>query len=269
MVNQSWKNKPFYWLHLLGIWMHAYADSGAHMYYAGTPAWHINEAHESVYDRTDGQKRLIIWLFGNWYAIKGVEGCAPTCPWPKKACFKSVFYHGHARMGHLPDYPWMKYEYQPMWLSKKHKIVKDNPAEYIRTLKEMIWALAFQNDYAKPLDYSYIDQSDDIFDQLDPNIPKYLEIVRKILEQKVSADNFDDLIGKRCDTWKHELSDGGGLRALGQPSEYYPKSWVEKAKESGRSHLSQGNHHMVSSISLELTLGGISLSILTPLSSSC
>src|SRR5271157_2066881 len=51
MVKQSWplQSRPSNWLHMLGIRMHAYADTGAHMYYAGTPAWHVNDSGDYVY----------------------------------------------------------------------------------------------------------------------------------------------------------------------------------------------------------------------------
>ena len=55
------KGQP-YELHLIGLRMHVLADTAAHAYYAGTPAWHVNDAGAKVYDLTVNPKKEVPWL---------------------------------------------------------------------------------------------------------------------------------------------------------------------------------------------------------------
>lgn len=237
MVNQYWKDKPAYWLHLIGIWMHAYADTGSHKYFAGTPAWHINDAGSIVYDRTSNSPIPIIWFPGKWYAIQeGVEAYPPDLSPPGLEKLRSIYYHGHVRMGHVPDYPWMIYSYHPRWSSKEK--TKNNPELYIRTFKEMILALQYQEGNGRSIDYSRIDQD---LDQLesDSKISKYIETVKGILGKKVSkhSSTYKKFIDNRCDIWRGALSSDGELSDLGKPIEYDPKAWVNTAKKSNKDQI--------------------------------
>lgn len=111
------KGKP-YELQLIGLRMHVFADTAAHAFYAGTPAWHVNYVGDKVYDLTVNPKKEVPWLPN----LPG-EQCTPAIT----IYYDSIFYHGHGRMGSVPDYPWIKYEYSPKWSATP--IIKDNPIE--------------------------------------------------------------------------------------------------------------------------------------------
>lgn len=49
---------------------------------------------------------------------------------------------GHGRIGHLPDYSYIKYKYMPAW-GKYEEIIKDNPSDYLHAFCQMIYALKY------------------------------------------------------------------------------------------------------------------------------
>lgn len=116
-------------LHLTGIRMHVLADTWAHCYYAGTPNYWINNAGKDVYKHSRGERSELSW---------GVFGGQETSTAPT-LFVKSTFYLGHGRMGHLPDYPWIKYEYNPKWAGIS--LTKDNPTDYLKGFSQMVAAL--------------------------------------------------------------------------------------------------------------------------------
>lgn len=214
-----------YWLQLLGIKMHAYADTGAHMYYAGLQSTQLNDAHQDVYDITDDNNTKLTWIWGwDWMGYKlGSEICTPPMG------TDSIFYLGHGRMGHLPDYPWMKYAYQPEWLSES--ITKDNPSEFMRTFLEMVLALKYQRTDGGTFDYSSIEE--DIM-ELKKSISEFLPVINDLLITKpdlTGVTSYNEVIETRCDLWKKELSVGGRLANLGLPNDYDPDSWVKEARK--------------------------------------
>jgi hypothetical protein len=131
------KGKP-YELLLIGLRMHVFADTAAHAYYAGTPAWHVNEVGAKVDDLTVNPKKEVPWLPN----LPG-EQCTPATT----IYYDSIFYLGHGRMGSVPDYPWIRYEYSPKWSATP--IIKDNPVEYLKLFREMVTALKCIKDGKK------------------------------------------------------------------------------------------------------------------------
>lgn len=135
MINDVTKNYrgTSYEIYMTGLRMHVLADTWAHMYYAGIPAWFMNDALNDVYDITRGKTISWVWV---WPEIDrfNLENCTPTMP-----AYNSYVYLGHGRMGHLPDYPWIKYRYTPLWSSRP--IIKDNPTEFMLAFKQMVKAL--------------------------------------------------------------------------------------------------------------------------------
>ena len=59
--------------------------------------------------------------------------------------YNGIVYLAHARMGHLPDYPYMHLRYRPQWLSRNHgngmEITRDNPKDFLLAFKQMVYAL--------------------------------------------------------------------------------------------------------------------------------
>jgi hypothetical protein len=115
-------------LEMVGLRMHVLADTWAHMYFAGTPSWWVNEAGANVYAIEGGQRSKITWggAYSEWST-------------PAATSFESLAYLGHGRMGHVPDYAWLKYEYTPQWSSQP--ITKDNTQEFMRAFVEMVRAM--------------------------------------------------------------------------------------------------------------------------------
>ncbi|MCX8130890.1 MAG: RICIN domain-containing protein [Clostridia bacterium] len=123
-----------YEMHLAGLRMHVLADTWAHMYYAGIPAWFINNAGDKVYDISNG--RIEVKWRRIWPLTDIFSGEEAT---PDALAYNSYVYLGHGRMGHLPDYPWIKYEYSPQWAGGS--IIKDNPTSFMLAFKQMVAAL--------------------------------------------------------------------------------------------------------------------------------
>ncbi|SCY14826.1 DUF6765 family protein [Desulfoluna spongiiphila] len=123
-------------LQMLGLRMHILCDTWAHCYYAGIPAWFMNNAGETVMDiHPDGSEHEVawtrVWPLGDLF---NPEIATPALP-----AYNSYAYQGHGRMGHLPDYPYMRYRYQPQWSGEP--IIKDNRDFFMKAFKQMVQAM--------------------------------------------------------------------------------------------------------------------------------
>lgn len=101
----------------IGIKMHVLADSWAHKYFAGIPAWFINQTYN--YENKTAK-------FKNPISV------------PDLLAYNSLMYLGHGSAGHWPDLPYMKYSYTPRWT--KEKLI-DNPADYLLAFRQMVKVL--------------------------------------------------------------------------------------------------------------------------------
>ncbi|MCZ0861197.1 jacalin-like lectin [Methanocorpusculum sp. MG] len=130
-----------YALQMIGLRMHVMADTWAHMYFAGRPAWYVNDVEGKVeeYDG-DGWHPLTFIYTADDNVEKRLYSCTPTMP-----RYSAIAYHGHGRMGHLPDYGFMRYRYSPQWRSSasaSEKILeKDNPEVFLHAFQQMVYAL--------------------------------------------------------------------------------------------------------------------------------
>lgn len=97
--------------HLIGLRMHVMADTWAHKYYSGFPAWFIN-SHTQF---------------------------SEICLIPDAPSFNSPFYLGHGQTCHSPDYPYLKYTVSPQWSNER--ITKDNPEDFFKAFEQMYTAL--------------------------------------------------------------------------------------------------------------------------------
>lgn len=206
------KGQP-YELHLIGVRMHVLADTAAHAYYAGTPAWHVNNVDSDVYYFTDNRewKKVPFGVSNEW--------CTPNFP---TLAFDSDFYLGHGRMGCVPDYPWIKYKYIPQWREKADEdkeLIKDNPDEYLKIFKKMVTALKCIRNQK-------------IFDpnDLEPIDQKYIDVINKILRTKHDFGLSDSGDQIRCAAWKKAISDGSLSPLVTMPEEYNPDIWLNIAK---------------------------------------
>lgn len=98
-------------LHEIGLRMHILADTWAHTYYSGVPAWFNNSVSEGG---------GIPWL-------------------PPTSYYNSFTYMGHCRAGSFPDYPYKKFTFKIQW--SRDPITKNNPSDFLLALKQMTEAL--------------------------------------------------------------------------------------------------------------------------------
>ncbi len=207
------KGEP-YELHLIGLRMHVLADTGAHAYYAGTPAWHVNNVGARVYDLTVNPKQEVPWL-------PTPRGEQSTPDLSLLFGYHLISFLGHGRMGVVPDYPWIKYEYSPEWSSTP--IIKDNPAEYLKIFRIMVTALKCVREQ-KTFDIS----------NLEPIDQKNISTVDNILRTKhdFGLDNFG-MTGAtdfRCEVWKNAIREGS-LGLVGMPADYNVDDWFNSIEQ--------------------------------------
>jgi hypothetical protein len=107
-------------LHAIGLRMHVLADTWAHTYYAGTPAWFINQETNNY--------------------LKNAK------------TYNDIVYLGHASTGHRPDNPSLVFDVGMQW-NGYGKVSKNNPADYLSAIKQMTEAMRcirdkrqFEND---------------------------------------------------------------------------------------------------------------------------
>lgn len=126
----------------IGMAMHILADTWAHCYFAGIPEKFINDATGEVWEADKNNNKTEKFMF-TWDTFednlpKNHYSCTP----PNPLRDKSITYLGHARMGHLPDYGFMKYSYRPAWKNGV-ELIKDNPADFMKAFCQMIAALQY------------------------------------------------------------------------------------------------------------------------------
>ena len=131
-------------LESIGLAMHVLADTWAHAYFAGTPSQVINntdfEFYEVINDNDLCYERHVTFH----HNPVGTDN-------PEKGIYinsmndgseNSVMNLGHGRAGHLPDYSFAHYKYQPAW-GNYDVIEKNNPKEYEKAFCQMIYAMKY------------------------------------------------------------------------------------------------------------------------------
>lgn len=196
-------------LHFVGLRLHVLADTWAHFYYAGIPAWYMNNAGEMV-NEIDAERRKKpvkwrrVWPLTDLF---NAEEATPNMPY-----YNSYVYHGHGRMGHLPDYPYIEYEYQPQW--SVTSVIKDNRSRFLEAFKQLVMAMQCIRK-RKTFDTN-------TYAQLDPQVE---EVVKGVLTTRKTD---------QCDTWKTNIPkiviDGNPLEL---PEEYQTDKWLSAFKEAG------------------------------------
>ena len=128
----------------VGIAMHVLADTWAHSYFAGTPSLVINNFYSSIYEmdrETGAEKRIRLH-------INVASGDDLEANKYKHTVFQddesSIMHLGHGRIGHLPDYSFIKYRYRPAWM-RGDFVIKDNPSEYWHAFCQMVTAMQYLN----------------------------------------------------------------------------------------------------------------------------
>ena len=136
------KNKN---LESVGIAMHVMADTWAHAYFAGTPSQVINNTDFEFYEVLDGEDgepyEQRVRFRHNPAARDDLEKHLYTNS-INNGSENSVMNLGHGRAGHLPDYSFIHYKYQPSW-GNYDVIDKDNPSDYMHAFCQMIYAMKY------------------------------------------------------------------------------------------------------------------------------
>ncbi len=133
-------------LHLVGLRMHVLADSWAHTFFIGRPAWYVNEIDSSIEEFDEGRWcPLNITQFDRLYSFEDNPLQRQYALFSPMRDYNGIVYLAHARMGHLPDYPYMHLRYHPQWLSRNQgngmEITRDNPKDFLLAFKQMVYAL--------------------------------------------------------------------------------------------------------------------------------
>ena len=186
-------------LQAVGLAMHVLCDTWAHRTFAGTPSLVINNPYNEFFEIfPDGSEKKITFrhtasqpddLDQSIYTSSLSTGSEV-----------SIMNLGHGRVGHLPDYSFIKYRYLPAW-SNYEELVKDNPSDYRHAFCQMIYALKFLHGEHKEFElekYDF-DAIADLEDEIDA-------IIRK--RQLSSADDWkalgEKLSGKEIEPFDAE-----------------------------------------------------------------
>lgn len=129
-------------LQAVGIAMHVLADTWAHRNFAGTPSMAINNITSDCRElRTIGGE-TVERKINFRHKVRGEddpENEMYTCTVPQLS-ENSVMNLGHGRIGHLPDYSFIRYRYLPAWADYE-MVLKDNPTEYLHAFAQMVYAM--------------------------------------------------------------------------------------------------------------------------------
>ena len=126
----------------VGIAMHTLADTWAHSYFAGTPSLVINNTDADFYELLDEQGQQICRPIRFRHSPGAPDDLQQgiyansVYQWSEN----SIMNLGHGRAGHLPDYSFMRYQYEPAW-GGYEEIVKDNPSDYFKAFCQMVHAM--------------------------------------------------------------------------------------------------------------------------------
>lgn len=137
------------YLHMLGLRMHVLADTWAHQYYLGIPKWCYNEIDVN---------NVKILVNGRWKKASLNTISSISTLWSDSleklmfqhtgisTSYESVFYLGHGRIGSIPDYGCLEYEYHPQWMAPGKTIRKNNVEVFTNAFHQMYYALKCVRD---------------------------------------------------------------------------------------------------------------------------
>ena len=200
-------------LQAIGIAMHVLADTWAHSYFAGTPSLVINNTNRFVTEllEKDGEEteRPIVFKHRLGVADDPEEGDYTASIYQSSE--KSIMNLGHGRIGHLPDYSYIKYRYMPAW-GDYGEVIKDNPNEYYKAFSQMVYAMKYLRGVNSEFKLDTYDT-----DSVEKLKPELFRILRK---RQIDA----------CEDWK-----AFGEKLSGQViPEYSTKSYENEYKGADR-----------------------------------
>lgn len=206
--------KKNYLLHMIGLRLHVISDTFAHSNFVGMPAWFINNVSETVYDISSVSNPVNLTTSWPLTTVSKCEDCEEASP--DKPSYNSYVYFGHRRIGHIPDYPYIKYKYKPQWLDTF--IERDNRSDFLTAFKQMITALKCIKNHLEFFVNSYA------------NLNKETEA---ILKEILSTKKHD-----QSNAWKENISkikiNGASLEV---PEDYNPNKWLDEARNTSEKTL--------------------------------
>ena len=127
-------------LQAAGMVMHVLADTWAHKYFSGNPSLAINNIDGDVTEILEDGERIV--------SFKHTPGSRDNI---EKGKYSNTIYQnnensimnlGHGRLGHMPDYSFLRYRYMPAW-ANYDEFLKDNPSDYYNAFCQMIYAMKY------------------------------------------------------------------------------------------------------------------------------
>ena len=159
-----------------GLAMHVLADTWAHTNFAGTPSLVINNTNSCFYELIpdgDGFSERPVAFRHKAAAPDDLECGAYT-----SSIFQfnenSIMNLGHGRAGHMPDYSFIRYRFLPAW-GDYREIVKDNPADYERAFRQMVYAMRYLRGAEDDFEKETYDEE---------RVAPYIEEIREILNKR-------------------------------------------------------------------------------------
>lgn len=163
-------------LESIGIAMHIMADTWAHAYFAGTPSQVINNTDFEFYEVVDreGQETYEsrIHFRHNPVAEDDFDKHLYTNT-VNDGSENSIMNLGHGRAGHLPDYSFIHYKYQPAW-GNYDVVDKDNPSDYLHAFGQMIYAMKYLREETGEFEKEHYD-----FEAVSDRMEQIQSILRK------------------------------------------------------------------------------------------
>ncbi|WP_131009589.1 DUF6765 family protein, partial [Clostridioides difficile] len=194
-----------YKLQFIGMRMHVLADTWAHMYFIGKPEWYINDvkefiAEESKYTEETKLTKAEEYLNKSWRSVNFI-GTFDV------GGYESTSYHGHGRMGHIPDYGYLNYRYIPNLSSTddKVKIEKNNQDDFFKAFCQMVYALKCiknGNDFS-------INQYDNLTENQKTEVTKVITTRKddqsEAWKKAIKALGYNSLENFDKNKWKNEF----------------------------------------------------------------
>lgn len=133
-------------LQAVGIAMHVLADTWAHMNFAGTPSYVINNVNYHFYELIPGDdgftERQIKFVHKTSAPDDIEKGIFTNTVFQSSE--NSIMNLGHGRAGHFPDYSFARYKYLPSY-GEYNEFLKDNPSDYMKAFRQMVYAMKYIN----------------------------------------------------------------------------------------------------------------------------
>lgn len=128
-----------------GLAMHVLCDTWAHRYFAGTPSLVINNVSGPVSEIVTGANGLPESRRVTFRSTPSLNDAFEKYSYNRSISQMneiSVMNLGHARLGRMPDYSYLRYTYMPAW-GQYEEILKDNQSDYYKAFCQTVYALKF------------------------------------------------------------------------------------------------------------------------------